>query len=81
MRAEALPKKNHNKFLNILGHTYDYCLDNLKKHVYQGKMFILLTCLISTYYGLIYPSIAKYFILNKLHCNIYNIFSYKWVKI
>ena len=70
MRAEVLTKKKHNKFLNILGHTYDCCLDNLKKTSVSGTMFLLLTCLISTYYGLIYPSIAKYFILNKLHCNI-----------
>ena len=32
MRAEVLTKKKHNKFLNILGHTYDCCLDNLKKN-------------------------------------------------
>ena len=37
MRAEVLPKKNHNKFLNILGHTYDYCLENLKNTCVSGE--------------------------------------------
>lgn len=65
MWAEVLAKKKHNKFLNILGHIYDCCLENLKKTCVSGEN-VLLTCLISTYYGLIYSSIAKY--LFKINC-------------
>lgn len=59
-------KRNIINFSISLGISMTVALRILKKHVYQGKMFLLLTCLISTYYGLIYSSIAKY--LFKINC-------------